>query len=78
MTDVLATPANMKKAQDLGIRGLCIFDKATGQGYSATPGDYWDHPDNEPLHNDGGQPMVLARRVEKYELLQAEVDYGVG
>ena len=34
--------------------------------YSATSGDYWQHPADEPLTGGDGEPLVLAERVTTF------------
>jgi hypothetical protein len=61
----LATPANMRAFEDAqapNVPRTCFaYSPTTGERYSATPGDYLAQPDDEPLRDLNGDPMVLAR-----------------
>ena len=54
----IATVANMRAVQDKP--GVFAFSPATFERYSATPGDYFWMPENEPLTDSEGEPMLLA------------------
>ena len=71
----LATPANMRKFREANPprqidtpdgpvtimgRGCFAFSPTTGEQFSADAGDYWPLPDDEPLLDSDGRPMVLA------------------
>jgi hypothetical protein len=62
----LATVANMRRLEGAGDRDVFAFSPTTGEQYSATAGDYWNRPDDEPLTGEDGEPMVLARRIVRY------------
>jgi hypothetical protein len=40
--------------------GVFTYSPTTGEQYSASPGDYWNHPDDQPLKDSEGSPMILA------------------
>jgi hypothetical protein len=65
---LLATPANMRKLADgpVVVRGAQLFaySPRTFERFCATPGDYFWLPDNEPLTDSAGEPMVLAYSTE--------------
>lgn len=48
------------------------FSPFTFEEYSACDGDYWNWPDNEPLKDAEGNPMILVREVVHY------IDAGTG
>lgn len=61
----LATPRNMEIArvnadEPICAPGLFAYSIITGERYSASPGDYWSLPQDKPLLDAGGNPMVLA------------------
>lgn len=64
MADMIATPANMKRLAEgpLRVRGarLVAYSPHTDERYSANHRDYWHLPDDEPLPDGTGAPMVLA------------------
>jgi hypothetical protein len=64
MTEMLATPANMRKLRHIDYRApaavVFAYSPRTYERYSATPGDYWHMADDEPLLDENGEPMVLA------------------
>jgi hypothetical protein len=73
-TITLATVENMRKAESIapGLR-VIAFSPLTGEEYSATPGDYWNHPADEPLRDSEGEPMILVnRRVSYVDVLTGE------
>jgi hypothetical protein len=55
-----ATVSNMRKFEDR--RDVFAYSPVTHEEYSATPGDYWTMPDDEPLLDQDGVPMILVRR----------------
>lgn len=73
---LLATPANMEKAriksgQAIAALSLMIYSETTGERYSASPGDYWNLPQDKPLLDCLGIPMILATEhvnMQPYEL----------
>ena len=64
MSTLLATPANMTKA---GGHPVIAYSPNTHEEYSADAGDYWNLPDDEPLTDANGDPMILVRPVTVYE-----------
>ncbi len=77
---VLATPANMRKYQRpartipqpngetitvLELQPL-VYSPETDEQYSATAGDYWNQPDDEPLKDSEGEPMILVFKRTTY------------
>ena len=52
-----ATPANMRR---YAAAGVVAYDRATGESYSADPSDYWYLPDDQPLEDHEGSPLILA------------------
>lgn len=67
---MLATPRNMSKVADLA--GVMAYSPTTGERYSATEGDYWNRPPDEPLLDSESRPMFLAREVITIEPLEEE------
>lgn len=69
-----ATPHNMKLLADrakapIAAPGIMAYSPTTGEQYSATPGDYWDMPQDRPLIDANGEPMILvSRRVQFVEV----------
>jgi hypothetical protein len=74
-TITLATPANMRAIEEAnrgrtikqpggelvhveGRRAMAI-SPSTGEEYSASSGDYWNHADDEPITDSEGEPMIL-------------------
>lgn len=55
----IATMENMRKHYKPGV---FAFSPATGQEYSARPGDYFWLPEGEALTDSEGEPMVLVTR----------------
>jgi hypothetical protein len=53
-----ATPHNMRKYEDQS--NVFAYSPVTEERYSATPGDYFMMPDDKPLLDEDGAPMVLA------------------
>lgn len=67
MTPTLATPRNMKRTKDgHRNRGVVALDTETGETFSASPGDYWTIPDDEPLRGAGDTPLVLVVPFTRY------------
>jgi hypothetical protein len=64
-TQTLATVANMREAEKRGKRAVA-FSPNTYEQYSATPGDYWQHAEDEPLVDSEGTPMILIVKVTHY------------
>lgn len=72
MTQTLATRRNMekfaaenpgRKLDDGGYvegRRCFAYSRETGEQFSADPGDYFGRPDDEPLKDSDGEPMILA------------------
>lgn len=60
----LATPANMKRYAYLP--NVMAYSPLTGEEYSANAGDYWHLPDDVPLQDANGEPMVLVHRFVRY------------
>jgi hypothetical protein len=62
----LATPANMRDVESRQYpnarRHVFAFSPTSGEEYSATPDDYFAQPDDEPLRDANGEPMILATR----------------
>jgi hypothetical protein len=85
MPDTLATPSNMRAFEEanparqlpngatiLG-RSCFAWSPVTGEQYSATAGDYFAQPDDEPLRDSEGQPMILAvTRTQFFDALTDE------
>lgn len=68
----LATPRNMqaalaKSGQPVSVPGLFAYSPNTGERYSASPGDYWDAPLDEPLRDSEGEPIVLVRESSRID-----------
>ena len=66
-----ATPKNMEalrkeSGEPICAPGVVAVSLETGEEYSASPGDYWEAPDDEALLDSAGRPMVLAHRVCKW------------
>ena len=70
MTEMLATPRNMSKVADRV--GVMAWSPNTGESYSATAGDYWNRPPDEPLLDSESEPMILAREVTTIEPILEE------
>lgn len=84
----LATRANMRRFEAANpartidtpdgpatVEGRRCFalDPATGEQFSAAAGDYWQHPEDEPLRNADGEPLILAlKRCEYVDALTGE------
>lgn len=66
-TQTLATPANMREVESHQYpnarRHVFAYSPTSGEEYSATAEDYWNLPDDEPLRDANGEPMILAHRV---------------
>jgi hypothetical protein len=60
----LATVRNMRKFE--GEPGVFAYSPVTQEKYSATPGDYFWMPCDEPLTDEDGAPLLLA--VENVEI----------
>jgi hypothetical protein len=70
---ISATPANMRIYErpnrvhpDGGTiiaRQPFAYSPVTDERCSATPGDYWNAPDDEPLRDSEGHPMILVFEV---------------
>ena len=65
-----ATPANMRKVEGT-LHGVFCYSPGTGERYSATPGDYWNLPDDCAVCDHEGEPMILA--VERCQILPVEL-----
>ena len=76
---VLATPANMRKYEQpsrkidtpdgpvtIIPRQPVAYSPETGETYSASAGDYWKLPDDEPLRDYYGDPMILVFETHGY------------
>lgn len=87
----LATPANMREWERLHpsrkiqtpdgsarIEGARCFAYSpnTGEEYSATAGDYYNRPDDQPIRDKLGEPMVLAVRVTQFLDALTGEDFG--
>lgn len=57
---MLATPANMRKAEADGVKGVFSYSPVTNERYSATAADYFQIADDTPLKDETGEPMILA------------------
>lgn len=82
----LATPANMRAVEAanpsrpaegggtiMGRRAVA-FSPLTGEECSASAGDYWNLPDDAPLIDSEGEPMVLVfERTAHVDALTGEV-----
>lgn len=70
----LATPANMRRFEQKHRRTHPYVDPVraiawspgTHEEYSATSGDYWNVPDDAPLLDERGEPMLLVVRQERF------------
>ena len=62
----LATPRNMRIHEGYGV---VAYSPATGEEYSATPGDYWNMPDDECLTDSEGNEMILGVRYSGVEAI---------
>jgi hypothetical protein len=73
MTEMLATPANMRRLAGGPVRvqgaTLIAYSPRTFEQYSATPGDYWHMPEDEAIVDRTGAPMVLAYTHEKVTIV---------
>lgn len=66
----LATVANMRRFEERHPRTqpnvepmrAIAYSPGTGEEYSATSGDYWNQPDDAPLLDHEGEPMLLVVR----------------
>ena len=80
---ILATVANMRKYQradkviqtpdgpiTIHARQPFTYSPNTDERYSATPGDYWNMPEDEPLRDEDGEPMILV--FESVSLIDAD------
>jgi hypothetical protein len=79
----IATPANMRafEARNPGRtipqadgtqvhiepRRAIALSPSTGEQYSASSGDYWNVPDDEPLRDADGEPMLLVTQHTIYK-----------
>lgn len=74
MSGLEATPNNMAKLATILTPGarLLAYSPRTFEEYSATPGDYWDRPGDEPLRDANGDPMVLAYRYETVVIVDGD------
>lgn len=64
---MIATVANMRRCEAAKpVFRVVMLDTSTGEHFSATSGDYWQHAENEPLAGEDGEPMVLARVVPEH------------
>jgi hypothetical protein len=71
--DLLATPNNMKRLEStLGRAGFFSYSPITAERYSATSGDYWDRPGDEPLLDANEDPMFIAYAREVVTVVQEE------
>jgi hypothetical protein len=68
MTDMLATVANMQ-AHYSG-SSLFAFSPLTGEECSANPADYWHMAVDDVLVDAAGEPMLLAVRGVRIQVLQ--------
>lgn len=57
---LLATRENMRKFEDR--RDVVAYSEATGEEVSAHSDDYFWLPAGQPLTDEDGCPMILARR----------------
>lgn len=71
---VLATVANMHRYYRPSKKvGDCIvfpnqpfaYSLNTGERYSANPSDYWSCPEDDPLLDSDGEPMILVFEITK-------------
>lgn len=46
--------------------GVLAYSPATGEEYSANPGDYWAQPDDWTMTDSEGEPMILVTRHTVY------------
>lgn len=73
MSDLLATPGNMRKLSN-GVRTpgaqLFAYSPRTFERYSATPDDYFMLADDEVLTDSEGEPMVLAYAYEEIAIVE--------
>lgn len=65
---MIATPKNMSLYAD---ETVIAHSPLTGEETSATAGDYWMMPIDEPLIDSEGEPMILVRRVVIFEEVTA-------
>jgi hypothetical protein len=42
------------------------YDRSTGDTFSASSGDYWQQPDDEPLTGEDGEPLILVLKRTLY------------
>jgi hypothetical protein len=77
-----ATPENMRRFEEMAGPPRTIdtpdgpaiveptrclaMDPATGDTFSASAGDYYNQPDDEPLTNDEGDPLILVLKRTLY------------
>lgn len=66
---LIATVANMRLFEDR--RDVFVYDANTGARFSATPGDYFQLADTDPLIGTDDQPLILA--VERCTIHPARV-----
>lgn len=64
---MLATPANMRKVEEDGVKGVFSYSPVTNERYSATAADYFQIADDAPLKDETGEPMILA--TERREII---------
>jgi len=57
---MLATIENMRAhPRTPGTVGLTAYSPATGEQYSADPGDYWNASPGWTMRDSEGEPMIL-------------------
>jgi hypothetical protein len=67
---MIATVENMERlrreqGEPICAKGVFVYSLATGERFSASPGDYWNHDPREPL-TGRGQPDVPLPRVNPH------------
>jgi hypothetical protein len=62
---ILATKANLKKYSK--VKGIVMFSPFTMEQFSATPGDYFNYPDNHIFRDSQGNKMILVCPTMSYE-----------
>lgn len=58
-----ATLNNMRLCESRGLRNVVALDQLTQETFSATSGDYFWQPDDQPLTGEMDLPLVLVSRI---------------
>lgn len=73
---MIATVNNMDQLrrdqnEPIAAKGVFMYSIATGERFSASPGDYFGMDPNEPLTDCEGNPMFLCRETTSIDPIHA-------